>query len=122
EDKRELIEEVFAAQAEDGGWGLPGLGPQGRDAWKQATAYPTGGRSDGAATGLVVYVLRRAGGAKDDPKLREGVRWLLRSQDEAVGTWPTIYLNRAQDPLSNEGKFMRDAAAAFAALALTEAE
>jgi hypothetical protein len=100
--------EVFAAQAEEGGWDLPSLGPtgQGRDAWKRATAYPQGARGDGAATGLAVYVLKRAGVARDDPKLLAGVRWLLRSQDRTEGTWPTIYLNRAQDPLSNEGKFM----------------
>jgi squalene-hopene/tetraprenyl-beta-curcumene cyclase len=124
EDKKKLIEEIFAAQTEDGGWNLPSLGPkeQGNNAWKHAAEYPKGVKSDGYATGLAVYVLKRAGVAKDDPKLRQGVKWLLGNQDKTEGTWPTIYLNRAHDPLTNEGKFMRDAAAAFAALALTEAE
>jgi squalene-hopene/tetraprenyl-beta-curcumene cyclase len=121
-DRKQLIEEIFAVQAKTGGWNLPSLGPKGRNAWKQATAYPQGATSDGVATGLAVYVLKRAGVAPDDPRLREGVQWLLRSQDPSEGTWPTIYLNRAQDPHSHEGKFMRDAATAFAALALTETQ
>jgi hypothetical protein len=38
------------------------------------------------------------------------------------GVWTLSYPNKKRDPQDNIGKFMRDAATAFAALALTETE
>ena len=44
--------------------------------------------------------------------------WLVSHQKE--GTWPANYLNKHRDPQDNVGKFMRDAATAYAILGLTE--
>jgi squalene-hopene/tetraprenyl-beta-curcumene cyclase len=119
-DCKALVEELLAVQESDGGWALPRLGKpaSGGDTWKSHGVYPDGAVGDGYATGLVVLALKRAGVAADHPQVRKGVAWLAARQ--ADGTWPISYPNKARDPQSDVGKFMRDAAAAFAVLALTE--
>ena len=62
--------------------------------------------------------MKRAGVAADNPKLRTAIRWLVANQND--GAWPANYLNKQRDPQDNLGKFMRDAATAFAVMALTE--
>jgi squalene-hopene/tetraprenyl-beta-curcumene cyclase len=120
EDKKKLIEEVLAAQGSDGGWGLPKLGKKasGGGEWERHGAYPAEATSDGYATGLVVLALKRAGVPTDDQRLRKGVDWLITHEKE--GAWPAIYINTERAPETNVGKFMRDAATAFAVLALTD--
>jgi squalene-hopene/tetraprenyl-beta-curcumene cyclase len=124
EDEKKLILEVFDAQTVDGGWNLADLGPNGLGPlkWKAQGEYPPGVKGDGYATGLVVYVLVRAGVATTDAKVQAGRQWLFTNQDREAGTWPAIYLNKNRDASSPEGKFMRDAATGFAALALTAAK
>ena len=119
-DKKKLIEELLNAQEADGGWSLSKLGKQssGTGAWTSHGVYPKGVVSDGYATGLVILALRRAGVAADNPKLQKGIRWLVSHQQE--GSWPANYLNKQRAPQDNAGKLMRDAATAFAILALTE--
>jgi squalene-hopene/tetraprenyl-beta-curcumene cyclase len=120
DDKQKLIEELLNAQEDDGGWSLPklGKGATGAGGWKAHGAYPEGVVSDGYATGLVVLALKRAGVAADHPRLRRGIAWLVTGQKD--GAWPVHYLNRRRDPHDPIGMFMRDAATAFAVLALTE--
>ena len=50
--------------------------------------------------------------------LRKGVVWLATRQTD--GAWPLNYPNKRRDPQTDVGKFMRDAATGFAALALAE--
>jgi squalene-hopene/tetraprenyl-beta-curcumene cyclase len=122
DEKKSLIDGLFAAQSPDGGWSMRDLGKTraGTDkaGWKIVRAYPPGAVSDGYATGLVVLALRQAGVPGDDERLRRGMMWLLTHQ-AADGTWPTVWVNKERDPESNIGKFNRDAGAAFAALALS---
>jgi len=119
-DKQKLIEELLNAQEADGGWSLPKLGKNGSGggAWKSHGVHPTGAVSDGYATGLVVLALKGAGVGADNPKLQKAIHWLVTNQNE--GAWPANYLNKQRDPQDNLGKFMRDAATAFAVMALAE--
>jgi squalene-hopene/tetraprenyl-beta-curcumene cyclase len=121
EDRTKLIEEIRNAQETDGGWSIAKLGrkAQAKDGWQSHGVYPDG-ISDGYATGLAVLVLKRARVPANDPKVQQGIRWLRTRQKD--GTWPANYPNRPRDPQTDVGKFMRDAATAFAVLGLNEAE
>ena len=118
-EREPLIEELLALQEPDGGWSLPKLGrkPPAAAAWSSHGVYPDGAVSDGYATGLVVLALERAGIAAGTPNLRRGIGWLVANERD--GTWPANYLNTKRNPQDNVGMFMRDAATAFAVLALT---
>jgi squalene-hopene/tetraprenyl-beta-curcumene cyclase len=119
-DKQLLIEELLTVQEADGGWSLPKLGKKTQEpgVWESHGVYPEGAVSDGYATGLVVLALKRAGLGTENPRLQRGIAWLVSNQRE--GTWPANYPNRPRNPQDDIGKFMRDAAAAFATLALME--
>ena len=125
DERKRLIDDLFGVQRADGGWGSGDFGKKSPEAaaggWTIVKAYPDGATSDGYATGLAVLALKRSGVPATDDRLKKGVAWLV-SQQAADGTWPAVYLNRDRDPASNVGKFMRDAGAAFAALALTEGQ
>jgi squalene-hopene/tetraprenyl-beta-curcumene cyclase len=123
DEKKSLIADLFAVQGPDGGWSMREFGkvdtrPES-PGWKIVTADPPGSVSDGYATGLVVYALKRAGVPAKDERLRKGLAWLSTHQ-LADGTWPTVWVNKERNPQSNVGKFNRDAGAAFALLALLE--
>jgi hypothetical protein len=120
-DQAKLVAELLDAQEADGGWSLPRLGQttSAKSTWQGHSVYPAGAVSDGYATGLVVLALHSAGVATDHPKLQKGKTWL--ATHERDGTWPVTYVNKPRDPQSEVGKFMRDAATAFAVLALTQA-
>ncbi len=66
EQKVATIERLRKLERRDGGWNLPTLG-----SWKRRDGTPNdqSAPSDGYATGLVVYVLRRAGVPTTNPAL-----------------------------------------------------
>jgi squalene-hopene/tetraprenyl-beta-curcumene cyclase len=117
-EKTTLLAEIDNIQEADGGWSLAKLGKTTAGNWQSHGAYPDGVVSDGYATGLIVLALKGVGTDAKNPRLERGIAWLVRNQRN--GTWPAHYPNRARDPHSDVGKFMRDAATAFAALALSE--
>ena len=58
---------------------------------------------------------------KDGPADRkEMVAWLKSKQDPASGAWPAVSMNKQRPPDSMEGRFMQDAATAFASIVLVE--
>src|SRR5262249_8127703 len=69
--------------------------------------------SDGYATGLAVFVFRRAGVEASDPAIRRGVAW-LESHQRASGRWFTRAVN------TDKYHYITHAGTAFAALALQE--
>jgi squalene-hopene/tetraprenyl-beta-curcumene cyclase len=122
--RQSLIAEALRAQNPDGGWSLSTLmsksGQRGAP-----TSHPD---SDGYATGLVAMVLQQTAMPAATPQLRRGLTWLERNQlghggswiRGQEGFWVARSLNKWRDPWSNVGRFMSDAATAYAVLALTE--
>jgi len=141
-EREALVAEILKAQRDDGGWSLQALGP-----WKWSktpslfrAARPPGttdasllARSDGYATGLIVYTLRKSGLPRDHPTVRRGVQWLVANQQGVpVGqrtypAWRSYSLNVDREHGGERGEawprlFMSDAATAFAVLALAAAD
>ena len=132
-----LISDLVRAQREDGGWSLESMGP-----WKWSkTAPPVKSpgdldaallsRSDGYATGLVVYTLKQAGVSRDHAAIRKGIRWLEANQrtipvpDVPGRAWHAHSLNYDREHGGEKGEpwrrlFMSDTATAFAILALAD--
>jgi len=126
--QKSIIDEVLSKQQADGGWSFFPLAKTWRDwgpssllgKWKRedGTAQELG--SDGLATGLILFVLPQAGVPHDNIHLKQGRTWLIRNQSKPEGLWLASSVNKRRDPSSNVGRFMSDAATAFAVLALTE--
>lgn len=116
--KLALIQQLYTLQKPDGGWSLQDLGstPATTAGWGGAGIYPSTSLSDGYATGLIVLTLKREGVSVNNPVLRKALLWLTSHENN--GTWPANYINGSRDPHSMTGKFMRDAASAFAVMAL----
>lgn len=114
DERKALVAELLDLQQEDGGWRLAALlGDVARvDGTPQDTA------SDGYATGLVLHALQLVGVPKTDPKIARGLNWLVANQS-ANGEWRTNSVNKQRDPQSHIGRFMSDAATAYAVLALS---
>jgi len=114
-----IIGEVLEKQQADGGWSLSSLSGN----WKRSDGTPQETRSDGYATGLITFVLQRAGISPENAKLRRGLAWLTANQDKTEGSWAAYSLNKnKENHISPEtALFMNDAATAYAVLSLTAA-
>ncbi len=121
ETRTKLIDEVLKAQSEDGGWHFQKLGQRidGENEWEIKRSVPKDAASDGYATALAVLAMKRAGVAADNPALRKGLAWLVEKK-VTQGEAPVMYPNKDRDPTSHTGRFLRDAAAAYAVLALMD--
>jgi len=138
EQQEALIAEIQRRQQNDGGWSLHALGP-----WRWSHQWrfrPPGtpdasllARSDGHATGLIVYTLRKAGLPSDHPAVRKGLQWLKANQQDievsqrTYRAWRAYSLNHDREHEGTAGErlrrmFMSDAATAFAVLALLSAD
>ena len=125
--QKSIIDNVLGKQQSDGGWGLSSLGWTWRGSnlhslvnlWIRSNDTPLAGKSDGYATGLIVFVLGQAGVTHKDSHLLRGRSWLVSNQNQTEGLWPGYSLVNRRDPSSGTGRFMNDAATAYAVLALT---
>ena len=118
-DRRtQLLQKLDQLQHPDGGWSLAELGPWG--ARKDDSPFEK--RSDGYATALIVLVREEGGAGPGDTSVARGLDWLSNNQDKATGAWTAWSLNKSRDPASMPGKFMSDAATAYAVLALEAAK
>lgn len=117
--RRSTIQEIWRKQEADGGWTMDSLGP-----WKEHPSAPVSQGSNSYATGLAAFVLEAAIEAAavnpTDPRLARAVAWLESHQDRQTGYWAAESMNKRYPPGSMQAQFMRDAATAFAALALSE--
>jgi hypothetical protein len=139
DERDKLIAELQRHQRDDGGWSLEALGvwrwnrvaapfqsPEMRDPSLAA-------KSDGYATGLIVYSLRQAGLSVEHPVVKKGLQWLRANQlpvrvgDHEWPAWRAHSLNYDREHGGSRGEpwrrlFMSDAATAFASLALSSSE
>ncbi len=109
------LERVESLQQEDGGWSLTSLAGE----WKRRDATPLETKSDGYATGLVTFALQKAGVARNSTEVKRGIAWLTANQTKPEGQWLAYSLNKNRDLKTDVGRFMSDAATAYAVLALT---
>jgi squalene-hopene/tetraprenyl-beta-curcumene cyclase len=132
--KQEIIDQILDRQEDDGGWSLPPL-CWTVQSWKPVPVMKACLRpwirsdgtwqeqkSDGYATALITFSLQQSGLPPANIQLKRAVDWLLRNQDGAEGFWSSLSPNVRRNRSTNIGRFMSDAATAFAVLALTENE
>jgi squalene-hopene/tetraprenyl-beta-curcumene cyclase len=128
EQQKVIVAEILTKQGADGGWSLPtiartwrGWGPRSlAQLWLRSDWTLYDGQSDGYATGLVTFVLQRSGLPRENISLQHGLSWLMLNQNAKEGLWPAYSLNERRNPASEIGRFMSDAATAYAVLALSE--
>ena len=89
------------------------------EGWKRRDGTPMDASSDGYGTGLMVVALERAGTAAAQAQIARGRAWLVRNQDHS-GAWLATSMNKRRDAESDAGRFMSDAATAYAVLALSD--
>ena len=118
EQQQSIINEILAKQQTDGGWSASSL----VGTWKRKDNTQLVAKSDGYATGLIVYALEGTGLSRDNIHVKDGLDWLVQNQRWS-GRWDAYSLNkRRMNPFTNPSGFMDDAATAYAVLALTRAQ
>jgi hypothetical protein len=128
EQREAILEEILSKQRADGGWRLASIAWRWsgwsfrslENMWLREDGTPIDGKSDGVATSLVTLVLQEAGVSRNNPQLKRGISWLMANQNVAEGFWPASSVNKRRHMSSDTGRFMSDAATAFAVLSLTE--
>lgn len=109
-----IIEQTLAKQQADGGFSTSLM----VGSWKRRDNTPLDTRSDGYATGLVAFALEQAGLPQTEEPLKNALRWLARNQNRDDGRWAASSLNKQRELESDAGRFMSDAATAYAVMAL----
>ena len=135
QERSAIVTDLESLQRADGGWSLADLGTW-RWTRQEAPFAPPGtvdgaliAQSDGYATGLVVYALRRSGRPVSSPAVQKGQEWLVDHQvpervgDPAWAPWRAYSLNYDREHGGPKGEpwrrmFMSDLATAFGVLAL----
>jgi len=125
--RESIINEVLSKQQADDGWSLSSLAWTWRgtslhslaNLWIRSDASPWEAKSDGFATGLIAFALQQAGLSPRNVHVQRGLAWLVGNQNKTEGDWTARSLNTRRNPSTDIGRFMSDAATAFAVLALT---
>ena len=128
ERQKAIVEEVLSKQRDDGGWNLFRLALPMTDAdattllgrFKRLDGSSQDTNSDGFATGFTVYVLEQSGVARESEVLKRGRAWLEKNQSQTDGSWMTYSINKKRELSSDAGRFMSDAATAYAVLAMAD--
>jgi len=118
EQQKAIIDEALSKQQADGGFSLSSFVGD----WKRHDNTPLETKSDGYATGVVTLALQESGMKCGQPQLKRGLDWLRLNQEKSDGRWLAYSLNKQRDLSSYTGRFMSDAATAYAVLALEHEE
>jgi squalene-hopene/tetraprenyl-beta-curcumene cyclase len=116
EQRQDLTGVLYNLQQPDGGWSLSAMVK-----WQRRDGTQLETRSDGYATGLALFALEKAGIAPGEPQIKKGLDWLAQNQDRTEGLWRAYSLNKQRDLNTDIGRFMSDAATAYAVMALAQA-
>jgi len=108
-----ILGEIRSRQQADGGFSLSMFVGD----WKRRDDTSLEQKSDGYATAVVSVALLENGAKVADRTLKGALAW-LKSHQEPDGRWLAYSLNKQRDLASDPGKFMSDAATAYAVLAL----
>lgn len=111
--RQAIIDETLEKQQTDGAWTVAALGP-----WKLRLEAPPITNASAYATAVAAFALQQAGLRRSNPKLKKALDWLRAKQDPQFGYWAADSMNKRREPGSMPEGFMRDAATAFAVLAL----
>jgi hypothetical protein len=114
--RQALLEAIRSHQESDGGWRTTAM-----DTRDRVDHSPAPTESDGYATGLAVLAMEVSGTPSSDPTLQRGIAWLTQHQQQD-GAWIASSINKRRGSHSDAGLFMKDAATAYAVLALEKAE
>ncbi|NLX96921.1 MAG: terpene cyclase/mutase family protein [Rhodopirellula sp.] len=83
-ERQQVVNDLFALQKPDGGWGVVTMGN-----WERSDDKPQDMKSsDGYGTGFAVHVLRQAGIPAKAPQIQKGIGW-LKTHQRASGYWFT---------------------------------
>ena len=118
DQQKTIIDQTLAKQQEDGGFSISSLIPS----WKRRDNTPVEAKGDGYATGLVAFALEQTGAPQAQAALKRAIVWLGQNQNPGDGRWPASSLNKQRELSSDAGRFMSDAATAYAVLALANAK
>jgi squalene-hopene/tetraprenyl-beta-curcumene cyclase len=118
--QKAIIEEVLSKQQADGGWSLTSMAGN----WKRHDGTAQETLSDGYATGLITFALQQAGVSRGNAQMKRGLAWLTGNQNRAEGFWLAYSLNNNEEHhiSPDTARFMKDAATAYAVLALSESK
>jgi squalene-hopene/tetraprenyl-beta-curcumene cyclase len=120
ERQKALVSELLSKQQPDGGWSLTSMAGD----WKRHDGTAQEAQSDGYATGLITFALQQSGIPPDNAQLKKGLAWLASHQNRPDGFWLAYSLNNNEEHhiSPDTARFMKDAATAYAVLALSESK
>lgn len=122
DQQRTIIDQTLTKQHDDGGFSIASLIPS----WQRRDHTPVETGSDGYGTGLVAFALEQFPAQAETPQaqaaLKRAIVWLSHNQNPDDGRWAASSLNKKRELSSDAGRFMSDAATAYAVLALENAK
>jgi len=111
--RQDILATLWKSQGADGGFSMTALGP-----WKARADVPASADANSYATAVAAFAAEQAGVKRGEQNLARALTWLKSHQDPRDGSWPAFSMNKQREPSTMPASFMRDAATAFAVLAL----